>query len=181
MNAHLARLWLRVACAAALAAVALTAMLHRSAYRGWEALAEGWVVRTFSHLPATVTPDRATVWAGADSSTWGLTITPACSSALLIAGFGLIGAVIVAIRSSQPQRVVLGALVAMAIVFAVNMLRLSVLVIAKFGWGETAFEIAHVYVGTAITLAGTIAAVIALMKVLSTGRPASSARHAGTV
>lgn len=88
----------------------------------------------------------------------GLILTDACSAALLIAPFLLLGAGLLATGRLGLRRGVLAVAVASALVFVLNQARLVVIVVAIRTWGvRVGYERGHVLAGTTISTLGELA------------------------
>ncbi|HEY4377586.1 MAG TPA: exosortase/archaeosortase family protein [Acidimicrobiales bacterium] len=132
-----------------------------------EARLTALIIRSSTSL-ATSTSTRLvpTITFGTFGHNHTVRLTTACSSAPVL-GFMLVGAGALAFgRSRHLGRAVAALMGAVALFFAVNLGRLVMLCLAFSRWGSTGYEVAHLYIGSVLAMAGLIAS-IGLFLVLS--------------
>lgn len=165
--------------AALCAAGAVVVYARQAAYRGVEARIEAFLINELTSVHTLAVPQTSTVFTGLGEYTgmggytvvgtgpvMGFTITPECSSAVLVAGFLALTAVALTVRRWSWSAVWAALGVAVAVVVAANLIRLSVVIGSTRVWNDSGYEWSHVYVGTFITLFGLIIALIAYVKLL---------------
>lgn len=141
-----------------------------TAYRLHEARLEAWFVNVFSPVRAVAQDGTAVVWTGLGTSNiMGFNITSACSSAALMGGFCAVTAVLLLVWGSRTKAILVGAIIALAVVLGTNIVRLSVVIAASRIWGHRGFEWAHLYLGTVLTVLGLFVAAGAYLFVLMRG------------
>lgn len=162
---------LRLAAVALLLVVAVGLVVFQQEYRHLEAVLASHVfssggVQTFT------SPDTAVVvFRMADARTFGLEISPECSSGFLIAPFALIGAAMLLRRRVHPGRVGLGvALVAVLLVLC-NQLRVGMIagLITEFGL-QDGYKWGHLVFGSLISILFIAGSLALLVWVVVTGR-----------
>ncbi|SBW18091.1 putative membrane protein [Candidatus Protofrankia californiensis] len=102
---------------------------------------------------------------------FGLTITPECSSTLLIAPVFLIGGAMLLGRRMTPQRVLAAVGAAAFLLVVGNQLRIGLIayLISELGF-HTGYEWGHLVLGTVVSIVFIGASLTLLVAVLSTGR-----------
>jgi exosortase/archaeosortase family protein len=122
--------------------------------RAWEAWLASKVIATGAHVPTSPVPSAATVWFAIKTTHIGLVITPECTIALLMVPFLVATALIVWSRGRVGLPLT-GLLVAVALLVAVNQLRLLGIVwfVQAMGF-QNGFYWGHTLVGSMITILG---------------------------
>lgn len=154
----------RIAVALALLAAAIADLLQQATVRQVEArLAASWFGVL---LTGPVTSFRDTVvfpWSGGPAI--GLKITSECTVALLIGPLFIVAAALLVFARPRPHRLALGVAVSIAIMAAVNQVRLLIIAVAVQRWGLSGYEASHKFVGTLISLAGFVVGALALVRI----------------
>jgi exosortase/archaeosortase family protein len=126
--------------------------------------------RLSAHLAAVVTGTRTAAVPGTHTFYWlvgtlhmiGLLITSDCTSAILI-GPLLFVAGFLSLGGRVPlSRLVPGAALAAAVLFAVNLLRLAAITWATYHFGMAGFTWSHTLLGSVLTLAALVGALVVL-------------------
>ena len=159
---------------------AVAVFTNLTAYRNGEARVEAYLVNTLTPVRTIALPHVATVFTGFGTNrAEGFTVTPLCSSGLLVGGFLAVTAVVLAFRAWRLRAVAAALSVAAVMVLAANLIRLSLVIWATRAWNQAGFKWTHVYAGTLITFIGLTAAVIAYFVLLGRGRPLALVNAAG--
>ena len=95
--------------------------------------------------------------------TFGLQITYDCTSAFLVAPLLVIGAALAMARRIRLGRLMVGIVLAVAVLFAFNLGRIACIAWATANYGNSGFTASHVFVGTGITLVAYVAALVTLI------------------
>lgn len=161
----------RCIAAVVLAGLAVSIVAGQATYRGGEAwLAAGFAQHLISG-PTQVIADTATFFVHAgQTGMFGLRITAECSSWPFAAGFATISAGLVAGSRLGIGRIVLAAFAAVGLFVLVNQMRIQFVALASDRWGlDRGYQWSHVWLGTAVTIMGAIAAFAAYLMVLGRG------------
>ena len=96
-----------------------------------------------------------------------LKVTLSCSSVPLVAPLALLGGVLAIVRRLDPRRVLVGVVLAVAAVFAVNLVRILLIAVSTSHFGLDGYEVSHRIVGSAVTVAGACVAFMVTYRVVS--------------
>lgn len=107
----------------------------------------------------------------------GLVVTMVCGAALLLTPALLVGAVMMLVRRVSVLRALLGTVVLMAALEAMNLLRLLGIGFGYATWGRTGFEWMHGPVSTIVLLGGLVVAMVGYFRVLLGGGRRRGARR----
>jgi exosortase/archaeosortase family protein len=163
--------------AVALVTAAAAIVIEQGAVRALEAvIAEPAVALALGTSPASVqvfTHGDYIVFPLAQQHV-ALSITAACTSAIMVVPMLLAVAVLLAIGRTHLRRGLLGLAVGLATVIVVNVLRIGTIAFAVEHWGlDPGYEISHKLVGSVLAVLGFAAACILLVRIaVSTRKPA---------
>lgn len=146
---------LLVACAAAL-------IVWQRAYRTAEMAVAGGVIRLFTADGVHVAAERQSVYFGLGGDTpFGLRMSPECTSAFLLLPLLGVGAVMVVLRPRITGQVLAALAVSVAVLVAVNQVRLLMLV-GLIDWLGTddGYYLGHTMFGSLISVLGGAAALV---------------------
>ncbi|MEU3567800.1 archaeosortase/exosortase family protein [Kitasatospora sp. NPDC036755] len=133
------------------------------AYRFQEMAGAQWFVSHALGLRTLLlaAPDAPVLYAG-DASGFGrgIALTTGCSSALLIAPLALLAGVLLLFGSRGPARVLLGFVLAAALVLAANLGRLTLIVAMQNRYGDEGFGWTHVLFGSVLMMAAGLLALL---------------------
>jgi exosortase/archaeosortase family protein len=142
----------RVIAIAALAAIAFSLIVFQYQFRSLEA-------QVGAHLYGVIEPTLAAssapvIWFGLGTSrAFGLTITPDCSSALVLAPLSVLGIALMVPRRLPVRRVTKALAVAAAVMVTGNTLRIGVIALAiRIDGISTGYRIGHLVVGSVISI-----------------------------
>lgn len=143
----------RALLAAGLVALGAWTLLDLAGYRGLEAQAAARLVQSTVGGGTSVNADRATFYVGLGTDhPLGLRIEQICSTGAVAGGVLFLTGTLVAVTAVRLGRVLLGCSAMVALVFAVNTLRLTALSWSIVRWGRTGrFEWLHLYGGAFVT------------------------------
>lgn len=103
-------------------------------------------------------------------------ITQECTVALLAGPLLFLGAGLLAFTRAAWHRLLVGLAVGLAVVIAVNQVRLALIAVSTQHWGISGYDVSHKFVGTVLVLAGfTLAVLLTIRIAVRTRRGA----HAG--
>lgn len=109
-----------------------------------------------SGLPAAL---PATSWSG-------MTVTPECTAAFLIAPLFVVAAVLAVGRRISVRALLVATVATTVVLLVVNLVRLLVIATAAHRWGLHAFDLAHDVYGSLITVAGVCLGIAVFAKLL---------------
>jgi len=145
--------WLRFVPSGLMILVAIALVVFQAQYRYLEALLAAQVYRG-GGVETFTTPGRAVVvFRLNDVRTYGLEISPECSSGFLIVPFVLIGAAMLLRRRVKPWRVVVGVAMVGVLMVAANQLRVGLIagLIDAFGI-EDGYQWGHLILGSLLSI-----------------------------
>lgn len=151
----------RVVGAALAVVLGVLAVLHAATIRGLEASASGWITHRTTGLEVFVAPERATFYWGIGSpETFGLRVTPECSSAYVVGPLLCLFGGLLLLRRLSTRRVLVGLAAGLGVVVLTNLFRVGLIALAVDTWGRgAAFWWSHVVVGSLIAIVGNIAGI----------------------
>ena len=148
---------MRWATVALSAAIVTALVVFGTRVRSAEALSLHWWLSPWMH---TLSVGDTVVVRTDTVRPLALHLTPECTAAIMVIPCVIAFAIFTAMRNVRIGRA-LGALaVVTALVFAVNQLRIGLLAAAYLGWGARSLWLAHSVVGTLISLAGIVLALV---------------------
>lgn len=133
------------------------------AYRFHEMAGARWLVSHALGLRTLLlaAPDAPVLYAGdAGGFGRGIALTTGCSSALLIAPLALLAGVLLLFGTRGPARVLLGFVLAAALVAAANLGRLTLIVAMQHRYGDEGFGWTHVLFGSVLMMAAGLVALL---------------------
>lgn len=150
---------LRLGAAMGMIALGGLLMAHHAAVRDLEAtlaaVTTGWATGTDT---ASAPGHQVFLWLVGTPSVRGLTVTPECTSAFIAGPILVVGGVLALSRRLPIPRLLTGVSLAVLVVLAVNVARLTLIAFATYEWGpQRGFWWSHVIAGSIVTIAGTIA------------------------
>ncbi len=162
---------LRVVAAGVLCGIALSLLIYQYQFRHLEAVAAAHVYRLFT--PVLAASRAPILWFGLGTSTsYGLMITPDCSSALLIVPLCGLGMLLLIPRRLAVSRVIRALMVAAAVMVAGNLLRIGVIAIAvRFGGLGAGYQLGHLILGSIISIIAIAIGLTLLTVILVRQRP----------
>jgi exosortase/archaeosortase family protein len=164
----------RIIAIGALAAIAFSLIVFQYQFRSLEA-------EVGAHLYGVIEPTLAAsrapvIWFGLGTSrAFGLTITPDCSSALVLAPLSVLGIALMVPRRLPVLRVTKALAVAAAVMVTGNLLRIGVIALSiRMGGISTGYRIGHLVVGSVISIVGIVVG-LGLLAIIVTrnGEPSS--------
>jgi exosortase/archaeosortase family protein len=163
-------------CALALIAAAVGVWRIQHQYRAGEAVASAWVAGHLVSTPIFAYQPDAVVFVGRPVRL-GFSVTPECSSFIVLIIFLLGSALIASLAPRFAVRRILTALVfATLLAIFINVLRVGFIVTASTEWGrDLGFSLSHEYVGSTITIVGVAAAILLYLWLLSRKRVTGTA------
>ncbi|SBN61229.1 exosortase/archaeosortase family protein [Curtobacterium sp. 9128] len=168
----------RVLVAALLVVLAVTLIIGERVGRAIEASTAAWLVGTVTGmdvLPADASTVPAVVFRSGDLQWNVLEITLECAIAFLLAGLLVMGAALVSVARFSLVRVLLAIGVGASLLVAVNQLRIVMLSLVLAHGGINAFEWAHSFAGSVVSLAGlTLTLLVVFVLVVRPGSRAST-------
>ncbi|MBD0672431.1 archaeosortase/exosortase family protein [Streptomyces sp. CBMA156] len=133
------------------------------AYRFHEMAGARWLVEHGLGLRTLLleAPDAPVLYAGGEGGLGrGIALTTGCSSALLIAPLALVAGVLLLFGTRGPGRVLLGFVLAAALVVAANLGRLTLIVAMQHRYGDEGFGWTHVLFGSVLMMAAGLIALL---------------------
>lgn len=168
------------AIALALLAVAALTVVFLQAYRTAEVVVSGQLIGMFSSSGTWVDTSRQIVYFGLGGpDPLGLRMAAECTSALLILPLVVVSAVMIFLRPRISRRVLTSLGIGAVVLFAVNQLRLLLLValVHFFGTG-TGYYWGHTLLGSVVSVVGGAAALVVFVWLATRGtRNQRTARH----
>lgn len=169
----------RVSLAAAFAGTAVAAVVFNTAVRAAEVQITGLAVRPITDGLTTVAPKFAALWWGLGTDRpFGIRVAPECSAAFIIAPLLLVAAAFALLGGRHSaRRLVSVAAVTVALVVAVNSLRLVVIAWSTWQWGDSGFRWTHTVGGSLLSTVGFGLAMVGFIWMLSgkgAARPATA-------
>lgn len=161
--------------AAVALAVAVGLVAGQEQYRRGEAYLSAAIVSLLRIFPADSL--GTTVTFPSDGLYVGFTVSPSCTSALLIAPFALLTALLL-VSGRVPPGKAAGTVGLFAVVLIlVNQVRLLVIALSVRGWGfETGFGRSHVLLGTVVSTVGVAGGLLLFLRMVI---PRQKARTGG--
>ncbi|MFI1963484.1 exosortase/archaeosortase family protein [Streptomyces pathocidini] len=136
-------------------------------YRISEAHVTAWLVESVSDLRVVALSDRPILHFTADGMTFlGIQLALACSTALLVAPLWLISGFLFLSASRTYVRLLAACAVGTAILYAFNMVRLSVILFLYTAHGKAGLEWAHVFIGSVIMIVGACIALFVYLRIM---------------
>jgi exosortase/archaeosortase family protein len=170
----------RLLACVACCAMAIAAVKENFVLRGFEAAVASHVVAFVTSMPAGPIPQTPTFWfTVAPHHEMGLEITSACTVVLMMTPF-LIATALLVWRRSSAIRPVVACIVAVAMLMAVNQLRILTIImfVLKMGFGG-GFYWGHTLVGSLITvIGGSMTLVVYALIAIRRGTPGRGRRVA---
>lgn len=156
----------RVTITVAVASAGLLVLVFSGWWRGLEA----W---TTAHSIGLVTSNATTAFSGGivvmhhgASSLSAFALTRECSVAQIMGAILIGGAPLFLVRRLSIRRVGIALLLASAVLVIANIVRLTAIGVAIGAWGSDGFSLAHTYLGSLVTFAGTCLAGVTFAAVL---------------
>ena len=171
-RARLRSAWARLPLIAAGMALCAWSLADGSRVQGAEVSAGAVLLRDVFGAAIFADPVHDLLYVRSASFGWvPFHVAPSCSTALLLPGLCLVTAVLLALRPIPALAPPAGLLAAAAVFGSCNLARITMIVLVGRQWGTgAAFDLAHVWAGTAVTICGVTAAVAAYLYALGAGR-----------
>jgi exosortase/archaeosortase family protein len=166
-----------VVAAGLLCGTALSLMIYQYQFRHLETVAAAHLYRLFT--PVLAASRAPILWFGlGTSASYGLVITPECSSALLIVPLCGLGMLLLIPRRLAVSRVVRGLMVAATVMVGGNLLRIGVIAIAvRYGGLGAGYQLGHLILGSIVSIVCIAIALTLLTIILVRQRPTGVARR----
>ncbi|MEV7778848.1 archaeosortase/exosortase family protein [Kitasatospora sp. NPDC088351] len=139
-------------------------------YRFHEIAGAQWLVSHTLGLKTMLltSPDAPVLYAGDDGGFGrGIALTTGCSSALLIAPLALLSGVLLLFSARRPTRVLLGFVLAAALIGATNLGRLTLIVAMQHRYGDEGFGWTHVLFGSVLMMAAALVALLFFLHMIT--------------
>ena len=139
-------------------------------YRFHEMAAAQWLISHVLGLRTMVlaAPDAPVLYAGDDSGFGrGIALTTGCSSALLIATLAMLAGVLLLFSTRRPTRILLGFLLAAALIGGTNLGRLMLIVAMQHRYGEDGFGWTHILFGSVLMMAAALVALLLFLYMIT--------------
>lgn len=162
----------RISLAAAFAGTAVAAVVFNAAVRAAEVQITGVAVAPITDGLTTVAPKFAALWWGLGTDrAFGIRVAPECSAAFIIAPLLLVAAAFALLGGRHTARRLVGAAaVTVALVVAVNSLRLVAIAWSTWQWGDSGFRWSHSVGGSLLSTIGFALAMVGFIWMLSRNR-----------
>jgi exosortase/archaeosortase family protein len=162
---------LRVVAAGVLCGTALSLLIYQYQFRHLEAVAAAHLYRLFT--PVLAASRAPILWFGlGTSASYGLVITPDCSSALLIVPLCGLGMLLLIPRRLAVSRVIRGLIVAATVMVAGNLLRIGVIAVAvRYGGLGAGYQLGHLILGSIVSIVCIAIGLTLLTVILVRGQP----------
>ena len=151
----------------AVAGIGATLIVCARGWRSLETSASAHTIHLVTNQPTVASPSAGVLvlyhGAMADSV---LALSSECTVAYLVASLLIGGAPLLLVRRLSAFRTIGGLVAAVAVLEAVNLVRLTAIGAAVSSLGQTGFAIAHTYLGSVLTFVGTCLAGVAFAFVL---------------
>jgi exosortase/archaeosortase family protein len=143
---------LRVIAAGVLCGTALSLLIYQYQFRHLEAVVAAHLYRLFT--PVLAASRAPILWFGlGTTASYGLVITPDCSSALLIVPLCGLGMLLLVPRRLAVNRVIRGLIVAATVMVGGNLLRIGVIAIAvRYGGLGAGYQLGHLILGSIVSI-----------------------------
>ena len=164
--------WVRLPPVAASLALCALSLVEARRVQDAEATISGALLRDVFSATTYVDPNHDLLYVWSRTLGWvGFHVALSCSTALLLPGLCLVTAVLFALRPVAMIAPLVALFSAAAVFGACNLGRITLIALVGWRWGTgAAFDAAHVWAGTAVTICGVTAAVGAYLYALGTGR-----------
>lgn len=150
-------------------------LLFEDAFRALEASLSAHVASPFVSQPAWSSRDYFYIWIS-DERLIGFHVTPECSATILLAPLIILAGGLLAGTRVRWIRTLTGTAVMIAVVLAVNVLRIALIGVFSKQWGmDTGYPIAHTFIGSAIAIIGFALGLAALLLIIGV-RPRGKTR-----
>lgn len=163
---------LRILVAGGLIVLGAAMLIWSSPVRGAEARLTATVTSVLLGADTEVDAAHASFWFGRDGTwEWGLRITGACSSALVIGPMIITLGLLALLKRLPVGQIVLATAVGASIILVVNVGRVVLIAASQLRWGtEVSFWWSHVVAGSVIAVVGDVAGVAAATRLTFGGR-----------
>lgn len=163
---------LRVVAAGVLCGTALSLLIYQYQFRHLEAVVAAHMYRLFT--PVLAASRAPILWFGlGTSASYGLMITPDCSSALLIVPLCGLGMLLLVPRRLAVNRVIRGLIVAATVMVGGNLLRIGIIAIAvRYGGLGAGYQLGHLILGSIVSIVCIGIGLTLLTVILVRRRPA---------
>ena len=163
----------RLLVAAPLVGLAAAMMVRSTGVRGFEAELCAWVLHAVSGTTTMAMPKyRQFLWNIGTPHPYGIWITADCSSAFSVGPLLVLAAASVCSQRFASSRVLMATVVAAAVLFTVNVLRIVGIALATSAWGQqTGYGWTHTVAGSLVTILGAMTALALFAWILFGGRP----------
>lgn len=151
----------RLAVSVVLIGAAVTVIVAKRNVRQAESVVLGWLASDVFGLASVSNPLRPVVYVTMPapddfvSPYWiGLTVTPECSSAWLVAPLVGLAGVLAFGRRLALRAVVVATGITAGVLVVVNLVRLSLILLATHWWGESGYQWSHNVYGSLVAIVG---------------------------
>ena len=172
--------WLRLPLGLGMVAAGLSLIVWEGRFRVQEAKISAWLMRSLGIRRPAISFGSAVVFPLHDR--WvGFTVTLACTAALLVVPFFLLGGALILTGRVSRVRALLALAITTVLVFAVNQLRLLVITGSMVHWGfQKGYDRSHIFLGTVVSTVGVVAGVVIFVWMLVMAPERKRARMTGS-